>query len=437
MANYYPSGCANCPNRNTNICNSCPNRPSGCYVKGPAGPPGTVGTIVGTYPSLAELQAAKPAGAGGNYYLIGNGLYAFDADQRLWKNMAMVGGPPGDPGVNGVAPNISVTPGGNWSIGGFDTGVPSVGTGPAPSLSIGPNGNWIVNGVDSGISARGPSGDRGGRSVVGIGPNGNWTINGADSSTTARGMTGAIGPTGAMPAYTIGTNGNYIVNGVDSGVSRRSVDGETGTQGATGTLVGSYNSVNELQAAHPTGLPGEHFLINRDVYGYAPNENRWVRIGPLGGPPGPTGGTGATPTVTVGPNGNFLVNGLDSGISSRGATGAPGPTGSFVGSYPSVPALQAARPVGLPGEFYLINREVYGFDPNTNSWRDIGPLGGPPGPMGPTGPVGTVPNATIGANGDWFIDGMDTSRPARGATGEPVMRHAFRRITMANALRFF
>ncbi len=310
MAIYYQSGCANCPNRNTHICNSCPNRSSG-YVKAPSGPPGSVGIIEGTANSLEALQAAKPAGAGGNYYLIGNDLYAFDADQRRWRMMASVGGPPGDTGPNGTMPQITVTPGGNWGINGFDTGVPAGSTGPAPTLSIGPNGNWIVNGVDSGISAQGPAGDRGGRSVVAIGPNGNWTVNGADSSSTARGITGAAGATGTMPTYTVGTNGNYIVNGVDSGVSRRSIEGDTGTQGATGTLVGSYNSVNELQAAHPTGLPGEHFLINRDVYGFAANENRWVRIGPLGGPTGPTGPNGTTPTVTVGPNGNFLVNGLE------------------------------------------------------------------------------------------------------------------------------
>ncbi len=318
MASYNTNGCANCPNRNTNICNSCPNRSSCIYVKGPTGPAGAVGVITGEALSAAHLQAAFPNGDGGNYHTVGRDLYAFDDISKRWINMGPIGGPTGDTGPKGTVPVIAVTPGGTWSINGFDTGVSTAGSGPAPTISIGPNGNWFINGVDTGVPSQGPSGDRGGRSVPTIGPNGNWVVNGLDTGRPARGLPGPVGPTGSMPTYTIGTNGNYIVNGVDSGVSRRSIDGDTGTQGATGTIVGSYNSVNELSAAHPTGIPGEHFLINRDVYGFAVNENRWVRVGPLGGPTGPTGGAGATPTVTVGPNGNFLVNGQDSGVSSRG-----------------------------------------------------------------------------------------------------------------------
>ncbi len=378
---------------------------------------GAVGTIVGESISQAHLQTAMPNGAGGNYYVIGKDLYAFDEMSKRWINMGPIGGPTGDTGPKGVVPSITVTPGGNWSINGFDTGVPTTGGGPSPTLSIGPNGNWFVNGVDTGVPSRGPQGDNGGVSMPSVGQNGNWIINGVDSGRPARGLPGLPGPTGVVPTASIGSNGNWIVDGRDSGVSARSL-GDTGSPGPTGTLVGSYNSVNDLRAAHPTGIPGEHFLINRDVYGFDPNVNSWQRIGPLGGPTGPAGLPGASPNVTVGPNGNFLVNGNDSGVSSRGVTGAGGQTGRFVGSYPTPAALQIARPTGAPGEYYLINRRVYGYDPTTGGWRDIGPLGGPPGPQGPQGPAATGPHIVIGSNGDWFIDGEDTGRPARGATGE-------------------
>lgn len=50
-----------------------------------------------------------------------------------------------------------------------------------------------------------------------------------------------------------------------------------------------------------------------------------------------------------------------------------------------------------------------------------GPRGvqGPAGPMGPAGPAGSdghSPKLTVGSNGNWFIDGIDTNVPANGGT---------------------
>ncbi len=112
--------------------------------------------------------------------------------------------------------------------------------------------------------------------------------------------------------------------------------------------------------------------------------------GPTGatGPQGPTGATGAKgdkgadgATPTIGSNGNWYINGTDTQKPSRGATGAQGPKGD----------TGAQGPTGKTGAV------------------------GATGPQGPKGADGVTP--TIGDNGNWYINGKDTSKPSRGATG--------------------
>ena len=66
-----------------------------------------------------------------------------------------------------------------------------------------------------------------------------------------------------------------------------------------------------------------------------------------------------------------------------------------------------------PYEYYIFTRAFEGQD--DPSWFDLGvfPL---PGPQGERGPQGYSPE--IGANGNWFINGVDTNKPSRGIQGE-------------------
>ena len=66
-----------------------------------------------------------------------------------------------------------------------------------------------------------------------------------------------------------------------------------------------------------------------------------------------------------------------------------------------------------PYEYYIFTRAFEGQD--DPSWFDLGvfPL---PGPQGERGPQGYTPE--IGANGNWFINGVDTNKPSRGIQGE-------------------
>lgn len=60
----------------------------------------------------------------------------------------------GDPGVNGVTPNIGA--GNNWFIDGVDTGVLAEGV--TPTIGAGPDFNWFIGATDTGISAEGSDG---------------------------------------------------------------------------------------------------------------------------------------------------------------------------------------------------------------------------------------------------------------------------------------
>ena len=84
------------------------------------------------------------------------------------------------------------------------------------------------------------------------------------------------------------------------------------------------------------------------------------------GKDGNDGEDGHTPEITIGANGNWFIDGKDTGKPSQGAPGDPGDPGD----------------PGEPGE------------------------------------DGHSPEVTIGENGNWFIDGEDTGVPAKGKDGE-------------------
>ena len=103
--------------------------------------------------------------------------------------------------------------------------------------------------------------------------------------TSAAGPTGATGPTGA--SGTAGATGPT---------------GATGTPGTSVTILGEYADLAAIQAAHPTGSPGDSYLVESgDLYVWSANTSQWVDVGNIEGPTGPTGTAGATgPTGPAG-----------------------------------------------------------------------------------------------------------------------------------------
>jgi hypothetical protein len=153
--------------------------------------------------------------------------------------------------------------------------------------------------------------------------------------------------------------------------------GPTGAQGSGVSVLGSYASVELLEADNPTGSIGDAYLVESDLYIWSDLNTEWVDAGPFVGPQGATGPTG--PSVT-GPTGPAVT----------GPTGATGPSGGPTG------------PTGASGA--------------AGATGATGPTGaGATGPTGPTGAASTVTGPT-GATGA-SVTGPTGGTGPTGATG--------------------
>jgi hypothetical protein len=138
--------------------------------------------------------------------------------------------------------------------------------------------------------------------------------------------------------------------------------GPTGPQGSGISVLGSYATLQLLQADNPTGTAGQGYIVSPNLYIWDAQNSAWVNAGPFVGP------TGASVTGPTGPS----VTG------PTGATGATGPTG------PSGGPTGATGPTGI------------------GSTGPTGPTGASvTGPTGPTGAASTVtgPTGATGATG--------------------------------------
>ena len=66
-------------------------------------------------------------------------------------------------------------------------------------------------------------------------------------------------------------------------------DGSNGVDGTGVTILGSYNTLTELQAAHPTGNAGDAYIVDGDLYVWAVDDAMWENVGNIQGPPGADG----------------------------------------------------------------------------------------------------------------------------------------------------
>ena len=152
--------------------------------------------------------------------------------------------------------------------------------------------------------------------------------------------------------------------------------GPTGPQGSGVSVLGSYATLQLLQADNPTGAVGDAYLVGVNLYVWNDLNSEWANAGPFVGPTGPTGVTG--PAVT-GPTGPIGVTG------PTGPSGGPtGPTGATGG-------------VGITGPTGATGSSVTGPTGATGAASTVtGPTGatgasvtGPTGGTGPTGATGT------------------------------------------------
>jgi hypothetical protein len=148
--------------------------------------------------------------------------------------------------------------------------------------------------------------------------------------------------------------------------------GPTGPAGSGVSVLGTYATIELLEADNPTGAIGDSYIVGEDLYIWSDLNTEWYNAGPFVGPTGPTGATGANGPSVTGPT---------------GATGATGPSGGPTGP------TGATGPTGITGPTGATGPSVTGA---------TGPQGAAStvtGPTGATGPSVTGPTGATGATG--------------------------------------
>ncbi len=192
------------------------------------------------------------------------------------------------------------------------------------------------------VGGIGPTGPTGPIGIEGLpGPMG---IPGDNGPTGPTGPTGPQGEIGITPTFTIGNvtisdDDNYA-SVTDTGNNLEHIlnfifpKGSNGTAGPTGptgpagtsvTILGSYDTVENLEASHPTGNSGQSYLVGDNLYVWSNENDNWIDVGQIRGPQGVQGEIG--PTGNTGPQGIQGPQGIEGDIGPTGPTGATGPTG--------------------------------------------------------------------------------------------------------------
>ena len=182
---------------------------------------------------------------------------------------------------------------------------------------------------------------------------------------THPGPTGPTGPSG--PSGATGPSGPQGVTGATGPTGPTGATGPSGPQGTAVTILGTYNSLGELQTAHPTGNAGDGYLIGGSLYVWSSSTTSWENVGNIQGPTGATGPTGPTgpqgssgadsvvpgPTGPTGPAGDTGPSGPQGIQGIQGPSGPTGPVGSSGPTGPSGADSTVPGPTGLSGGITL------------------------------------------------------------------------------------
>lgn len=183
---------------------------------------------------------------------------------------------------------------------------------------IGENGNWYAWDADEDAYEDTGRPSKGERGLTG--PQGDKGDTGPQGPKGDKGETGATGPKGdtgpAGPKGDKGDTGERGPKGDTGATGPRGEQGPAGKDGTGVTILGSYTSLDALKTAHPTGSPGDAYLIEGYLYVWSASDNEWKNVGKIQGPQGERGPKGETgDTGPTGPKGD------------KGDTGATGPAG--------------------------------------------------------------------------------------------------------------
>lgn len=136
-----------------------------------------------------------------------------------------------------------------------------------------------------------------------------------------------------------GTTDTYTITLTDGSTSTFTV--YNGADGTSFAVLGRYDTLDALQAAHPAGSEGDAWAVgsaeDNDIYLWNVDTQAWQNIGSLQGPPGPQGPAGRDGPEGAqgkeGPPGPPGQDGEQGPPGADGEQGPPGPTGKTAYQY--------------------------------------------------------------------------------------------------------
>lgn len=195
-----------------------------------------------------------------------------------------------------------------------------------------------------------------------------------------------------------------------------------GKDGSSVTILGSYDTYDDLIKEHAVGNQGEGYLVGDDLYVWIDNEARWKNVGKIRGPKGEDG---VTTTILdyydtynelinnhpIGNLGDAYIVGPDLYVWTRDNNwknvgriqGDPGTGLILLNSYDNLDDLLDEHPKGVVGDAYLVGEDLYVWPETNDMWKNFGTIRGPKGDTGKQGEKGldgaTGPQGQIGPIG--------------------------------------
>lgn len=206
-----------------------------------------------------------------------------------------------------------------------------------------------------------------------------------------------------------GDQGEQGIQGIPGEQGPQGPKGEDGAPGKDGTgvtILGSFESEEELKQAHPVGESGDSYIVNGDLYVWSVTENKWLNVGQIQGPVGPQGPQGE-PGIQ-GPKGEQGEQGV------QGKPGVTGPKGESGATF--IPQISAEGVISWTNDKSLENPESVNIKGPKGDQGEQGPQG-IPGEQGEPGPQGE--QGEQGPQGEQGIQGPKGEKGDPGEPGEP------------------